>query len=184
MDFDGFYNLMNHRKEVHPSNKKCKYFLAGKCIHGNKCWYVHGENEKSVETFSYFKCDICQEDLKGKRNFMMHKKLKHYDTTLICEKNLVNKCPRTDEECWFIHRASNANKSVNNKEKKSLKEIELEATSQVDKSLKNSEVNGQVFQKSLGNTFPPDQSKTLMDLLLNLTNQVNILGEKISQIKV
>ena len=186
MDFDGFYNLMNHRKEVHPSNKKCKYFLAGKCIHGNKCWYVHGENDidKNVEAFNNFKCDICKEDLKGKRNFMMHKKMHHYDTALICEKNLLSKCPRSAEDCWFIHKNSNVSKSMKNKGEKSLKDIEDGAKDEIDKSLKNTEVKRQVFQKSLGNTFPPDQSKALMDLLVNLSNQVSILGEKISQIKV
>ena len=40
MEFDGYYNLMNHRKVVHPSSRKCKNF-PGSCAWGNDCCYVH-----------------------------------------------------------------------------------------------------------------------------------------------
>ena len=36
MDFDGFFNLMNHRKIVHPSNKKCRNF-PGSCTFDKDC---------------------------------------------------------------------------------------------------------------------------------------------------
>ena len=31
MAFDGFFNLLNHRKKIHPSNKKCRNFSSGNC---------------------------------------------------------------------------------------------------------------------------------------------------------
>lgn len=35
-EFLNFWSLMNHRKANHPSNRVCRYFLKGKCIHGSK----------------------------------------------------------------------------------------------------------------------------------------------------
>ena len=36
LEVDGYWNLMNHRKEVHPSNKKCTKVADGKCHFGSK----------------------------------------------------------------------------------------------------------------------------------------------------
>jgi transcription elongation factor Elf1 len=41
LEVDGYWNLMNHRKEAHPSNKKCRDFPDGKCRFGLKCWYIY-----------------------------------------------------------------------------------------------------------------------------------------------
>ena len=38
LEFDGYLNLMNHRKVSHPSNKKCRFFPDGKCNYGIQCW--------------------------------------------------------------------------------------------------------------------------------------------------
>ena len=43
-EFDGYYNLMDHRKVVHPSNKPCRNFPVD-CKWGNDCWYVHHQME-------------------------------------------------------------------------------------------------------------------------------------------
>ena len=42
-DFPSYWSLMNHRKQEHPSNKTCRYFLKNQCIHGVNCWYRHDE---------------------------------------------------------------------------------------------------------------------------------------------
>ena len=42
-DFLSYWSLMNHRKQEHPSNKTCRYFLKNQCIHGVNCWYRHDE---------------------------------------------------------------------------------------------------------------------------------------------
>ena len=49
LEFDGYINLMNHRKEIHPSTKKCRNFPGGNCIHGLGCWYAHEEQLMEVE---------------------------------------------------------------------------------------------------------------------------------------
>ena len=42
MQFDGYYNLMAHRKKTHPSNRKCRNF-PDTCQRGDTCWYRHTE---------------------------------------------------------------------------------------------------------------------------------------------
>ena len=37
----GYVELMDHKKEFHPSNKRCRKFENRMCRFGNKCWYVH-----------------------------------------------------------------------------------------------------------------------------------------------
>ena len=41
-EFDGYWNLMTHKKQAHPSKRKCRNF-PGNCPHGIKCWFVHEE---------------------------------------------------------------------------------------------------------------------------------------------
>ena len=36
LEFDGYWNLMEHRKNVHPSNKKCRNYPGGKCTFGSR----------------------------------------------------------------------------------------------------------------------------------------------------
>ena len=40
-EFDGYFNLMDHRKSVHPLDKKCRNYP--KCKFEDKCWYVHDQ---------------------------------------------------------------------------------------------------------------------------------------------
>ena len=42
-EYTSYWGLMNHRRQKHPSNKVCRYFLRGQCIHGINCWYRHDE---------------------------------------------------------------------------------------------------------------------------------------------
>ena len=85
---------MNHRSLVHPSKKPCRDF-PGKCPRSSEeCWYVHVSKEHvetnttsqpgSVSTWS-FRCEICGEEIKGRKDFMNHKKKKHEETILMCE---------------------------------------------------------------------------------------------------
>ena len=102
MDFNGFNNLMNHRKAVHPSNKKCWDFQQGECTRGQTCWYVHGEElEESLDKFN---CDDCGKVFKGRSKFMRHKKFLHKEKVPICENFRRKKCQRTDNDCWFQHK--------------------------------------------------------------------------------
>ena len=62
LEFEGKLNLMNHRKNMHPSNRKCIYFPDGKCKFGVDCWYVHEEELMDVDEEFEFKCYICGEN--------------------------------------------------------------------------------------------------------------------------
>ena len=42
-EYVSYWSLMNHRRQKHPSNKICRYFQRGQCIHGINCWYRHDE---------------------------------------------------------------------------------------------------------------------------------------------
>ena len=48
MEFDGYHNLMNHRKEVHPSNRRCRNYPQS-CTWAKECWYVHLDEPMDVD---------------------------------------------------------------------------------------------------------------------------------------
>ena len=113
MDFDGYFNLMNHRKVVHPSNKSCRNFLSGACKFEDECWYVHDKKDVSQNAFENFKCDQCETDFKGRLNFMRNKKTSHSQSIPSCEKFNLNKCYRSDQECWFEHKTNKSKNDAN-----------------------------------------------------------------------
>ena len=112
MDFDGYFNLMSHRKNVHPSNKTCRNYASGNCPHGNECWYFHGEQNDNDDNSENFRCNVCDETFKGRGNFMRHKKASHPQSIPICERYLANKCPMNENECWFKHGSASGPKNV------------------------------------------------------------------------
>ena len=40
-EFKSKWELMNHRRDAHPTNRKCRYFLKGECVFQDDCWYSH-----------------------------------------------------------------------------------------------------------------------------------------------
>ena len=162
MEFDGYYNLMDHRKIVHPSKKQCRNFPAN-CTFGNDCWYVHHEPMEieepsdNMENSWNFKCNICNEQIKERRDFMKHKKEKHADTILICENFLKGKCSRNEETCWFKHTPGGV-------------EENLKAPKQ------------QVFQKASPNPFPPDQLAQMFQMINNLCIKMGNMEKKFQEL--
>ena len=167
LDFDGFYNLMNHRKSVHPSSKKCRNFSAGKCTFNNDCWYVHGEENE--DTLDNFKCDLCDKVFRGRTYFMKHKKLLHHQYVPSCEKFNRNKCSRTDNECWFHHRTVEKTSNVESAWPKLSPESPLKTANQV-------------FHEVAGTTFPPDQVKMMMDMVTRLCDKVDTMEKKMKEL--
>ena len=103
-EFDGFLSLMNHRKNVHPSNKKCRNFPLS-CKFGNECWYVH-ENRMDIDVPNVdesFKCNFCDKEFKVKNDCMHHKKVEHTGSVSKCDKFKRKECFRSQADCWFIH---------------------------------------------------------------------------------
>ena len=158
MEFDGFYKLMDHRKLVHPSNKKCRNF-PGNCTFDKECWYVHEEpmdiDEVSNTNESIFKCDLCDEEITERKHFMLHRKSKHGDTVLNCEKFQRGECQRSNDLCWFKHVQSQA----------------------------KPDFKKQVFQKAPENTIPPDQISTVLQMMSNLCQKVENIEKQFQELK-
>ena len=163
MDFDGFYNLKNHRKSVHPSNKKCRNFLSGKCTFADECWYVHEETLNAEDSLDNFKCDLCAKEYKGRANFMRHKKLLHLQFVPQCEQFSAGKCSRGEKECWFVHKESRKNPVDNNPWPK----LPVKT-------------NDSVFHKANPHAVPPgeDQLNMMMKMIGNLCSKIQKMEDK------
>ena len=167
MDFDGFYNLMNHRKSVHPSNKKCRNFLNGKCTFSDECWYVHEEILNAENSSDNFKCDLCAKEYKGRANFMRHKKLLHIQFVPHCEQFSLGNCSRGEKECWFVHRESRTNEVGSDPWPKLIKKSPTKT-------------NESGFQKASPHTVPPgaDQLNMMMKMIGNLCSKIEKMEDK------
>ena len=104
--FPNFRILMEHRKENHPSNRKCRNLPN--CHYGNECYYVHPEEmevdgmeatQKATDTV--FKCHVCGKVFSLKRNMMDHRKREH-PSQIPCRDYLNNQC-RRGQQCWYRH---------------------------------------------------------------------------------
>ena len=154
-EFDGYRNLMNHRKVNHPSTRKCRDFPQN-CKWGTECWYVNNEDRNigkisqkdDVIKDSLFKCNICEKEFESKSSFMKHRKVMHEETVSQCEQNKTGSCKREDQECWFIHHSSRS----------------------------------QVFHKEQPEQVPPDQLKSLMDMVINLQQKMEQTQDQILKI--
>ena len=170
MAFDGYVNLMNHRKNIHPSNKKCKNFPSGKCkfVSGD-CWYVHGEEMDTDELFEQFNCNLCEYEAKGRDSFMKHKKESHPQNVPICNSFLKNGCYRSDQDCWFDHQSAKG-QSRNPSPKKPKTKPSTESTEKP------------VFQEAVGNSPPPDQVRKMMDMVSRLCSKMEKMEMKLEEL--
>ena len=105
---DGYLSLMDHRKEYHPSNKKCKNFANGICQFGVKCWYVHEEDmmdtdDSPVPKIVKFECYVCGSNFPLKDELKKHRKRSHPAQVKVCEKYLDGTCIRNNDFCWYKH---------------------------------------------------------------------------------
>ena len=156
MDFDGYFNLMNHRKAIHPSSKKCRNF-PGNCKFANNCWYVHDEQMESEEIHDNFKCDLCEVEIKGRDNFMKHKKNVHPDNIPTCDNFRKSQCTLGEKECWFEHKTEGP---------------KLDSIPSTKPSEK------QVIREAFGNTFPPDQLKSMLIMIGKLFTKVENIEKR------
>ena len=75
-EFRSYHDLMNHRKEEHPSHKKCRYFLQGACNFSKaECWYLHedgstGEHNSDV----ILQCNVCKKTCVSTTDIKEHMK--------------------------------------------------------------------------------------------------------------
>ena len=111
-DFTSFWNLMNHRKLMHPSNRKCRDFVKGECQRGDLCWYVHdnvmelgSQNPQKFPPPSPDKitCYVCKCEFSSKNEMMNHKKKEH-PSNIICKNFCLGNCRRSEDQCWYLHK--------------------------------------------------------------------------------
>ena len=92
LDVNSYVELMNHRKELHPSNKKCRNLDDGSCKFGNRCWYVHEKEimdtgEAKEPEPGKFECYICGDVSKNRNELKKHRKVTHPTEVKICKRN-------------------------------------------------------------------------------------------------
>ena len=156
-EFDSYQNLMNHRKIVHPSNKKCRNFPT-KCTFNNDCWYVHDEQMETeslavtdIKTALKFQCNLCESNFNQRDEFMKHRKIKHQVRVDCCNKFTKGECSRTENTCWFRH------------------STQTTYPEKVSSPLK------QVFQEAQAAMVPPDQISKVFQMMSLLSSQVTNL---------
>ena len=103
--------LMIHRKSHHPDKIRiCRYIENGYCTFGRECWYNHsqentgGSNQSSVENY---RCTNCEDVFTSRSNMMNHRKNVHSNTIPKCRDYEKGNCTRSDQNCWYIHDATN-----------------------------------------------------------------------------
>ena len=160
-EFDGYYELMTHRKSKHPSARTCRYFKRDECIFSSEvCWYRHDETleVEQEKKFSKLTCQYCSETFEGKKDLKMHMKRKHRELVAKCTDFENGKCQLKEYWCWFIHE-DQAKECTNNIEKNS------------ENDSFKAETNNQVFRETT-EKIPPDQTSQILKMLTELSLQV------------
>ena len=113
--FSNYNEMMDHRKQNHPSKKLCWNKLD--CVYKDRtpgCWYMHPElvqtqqqittNSVSAINDTNFTCKTCKTNFSTKNDMMMHKKNEH-NNNVICKDFIQNSCRRgkQGEHCWYSH---------------------------------------------------------------------------------
>ena len=85
-EFRSYHDLMSHRKDEHPSHKRCRYFIKGECnFTAAECWYLHesmADNQNPYDEGAE-KCFVCKKNFPTKFDVMQHKKNKHTAKTQV-----------------------------------------------------------------------------------------------------
>ena len=105
-EFRNYHDLMSHRKEDHPSNKTCRYYIKGEChFSAEECWYLHkvkpnsGDSDERNAEFQGF---VCKNIFSSKYDLMEHKK-KNHPSKILCTKFQKRECKRSSEDCRYLH---------------------------------------------------------------------------------
>ena len=106
-EFTSYWNLMNHRKQKHPSNRTCRYFLKQQCVHGIDCWYRHDEpmdtdSGPNMSSSTDYNCQSCNEKFDNWNSLRNHKR-KEDSSSILCYKFLEGKCDRGVQDCEYKH---------------------------------------------------------------------------------
>ena len=162
-EFTSYWNLMNHRKQKHPSNRICRYFLKNECIHGIGCWFRHDkpmETEssppKSASHQSEIKFNVCEKTFENWNSVRVHKRRDHAPK-VPCKRFKEWICKRSEQECWYLH---------------NFKESESEKPS-----------DNLGFQFPRLNPNPPDQTQIIMQTLQEVLQRMQMMEDLFQQKK-
>ena len=101
-NFENKWLLMNHRRDIHPTNKLCRYDLQDNCnFSPEQCWYKH-KNSPLPENAT-FKCFSCHEIFNSRILLMKHRKKMHIGLCRPCENFLKGECKWDNMSCWYSH---------------------------------------------------------------------------------
>ena len=158
-EFQGYFQLMNHRKIEHPSNKICRYFKKNSCLFDkNDCWYKHPSEEEVLKQSKQdeLPCKDCDQTFNEQKELREHMKLNHVGSVRKCRYYENGCCERSNAKFWFIH-------------EEQTKQANLASSKVVN--------DEQVFPKVQEN-LPPDQFKQIMEMITKLSIKVKNLEEK------
>ena len=158
-EFQGYFQLMNHRKIEHPSSKICRYFKTNSCLFDkNDCWYKHPSEEEVLKQIKQdeLPCKECDKTFNEQKELREHMKVNHVGSVRNCRDYENGRCERSNAKCWFIHE---------------------EQTKQADIASSKVVNDEQVFPKVQEN-LPPDQFKQIMEMITKLSIKVKNLEEK------
>ena len=139
---------MEHKKRLHIEKVAlCWNFSAGNCDFGNdSCWFRHSNNLEN------FKCNICEQAFKTKKETHYHQKHEHALSVPQCKNESLKICLYGAEKCWFQHnehedhkKYQNQNQDITEKlfnmmEKFTERIIIIEKKNKNDKSIINDEM--------------------------------------------
>ena len=103
------------------------------------------------------KCYNCHIEFETKDRLKRHNKLEHTLKVQRCEKFLSNKCERSEDNCWYMHKSVDSNSPPDSK-------------SPVKKA--------QVFCEAPKDPPPPDQFQIMMEAVDSLCLQVQRMEKR------
>ena len=118
LKFKTFSDMIKHRREQHPSQRKCKNFPN--CVWKEKCLYMHvlHRQEEGLAEDSMFTCITCKNNFSDKNEMMIHRKIEHVDEVKDCKDIETNNCRKGPQHCWYRHDRlqtnSNSRSTTNN----------------------------------------------------------------------
>ena len=153
---------MNHRKTEHPSTRTCRYYLNDECrFDAELCWYKHVKSSIPEETLEY-SCNDCDKRFQHKMELMKHRKTDHLSRVFKCRDFSQGKCNLAAISCWYVHD----------------EHVEKRFNSDSGMNFENEKnIQNQDFHKYMEKT-PPDQMSKIMNLINQLSLQVEMLEKK------
>ena len=117
------------------------------------------------------KCYICQEEFVNKDEVKRHKKIEHPSNVQVCERFMMGKCERNEDQCWFSHKESTPKDNPLPKSSPLPQSSPLPHSNPWFKS--KSPLNQKpVFQNAPRNPFPPEQMTKMMEAVTSLCMKV------------